>query len=1105
MGKSDPSKNDPHSGATNGTHGIGPSTEKPGDNERWLHSAIQNSLEIVKIVDPDGTLRYASPAFQQILGYDPAKFVGSNLFDYVHPDDLPHILEETEKALSAGGIGRNIVEYRFRHADGSWRWIEAVGTYLLDDPAVRGVVVNARDVTERKQAEEALAESERRYARLLSNEPALVYRCLNQASWPMVFVSDFALELTGYSPEEFLRGGELEYGSLVIEEDRQRVWKEVQEALADSRRFRLRYTIRRKDGAMRHVEEYGQGVFGENGKVEAIEGLIYDVTEGVWVEARLREAEEKYRTLVEQIPAITYIEEMKGSGSANSTLYMSPQIEEMLGYTSEEWLVGLELWGKILHPDDRERVLAEDRRTDETGEPFRVEYRAISKNGKTVWVRDEAVLLGDEGGSPRFWQGVMFDITERKRAEEALQKNEERYRTVVEEQTELVCRFLPDLTLTFVNEAYCRYFGRDMEDLIGKSFMPQMPEEDRIFYEEQLSQITRDSPSRTVEHRVFAAGGEVRWQQWTDRAIFDAEGRIVEYQSVGRDITERREAEEALKYSEARLMETQRLASLGGWEWDIEAGEFFWSDEVFRIYGFSPQEFVPSLETMMQIVHPEDRESVKGAIHGALYENEPYDIESRMVRPSGEVRTVHRRAEVVRGKQGEPLRMVGTVHDITERKRAEEQVHYQAFHDSLTGLPNRQLFVDRLGQALRRTRRKKNSRVAVIFLDLDDFKVVNDSLGHETGDLLLIAVSERLRRCLRPEDTLARFGGDEFVVLLEDVGDSREVILVAERVTDEFSRPFVLEGRQLFTGFSIGIGLGDAHHKAPEDLLRDADTAMYEAKGSGSGYRLFDPTMYERVVGRLELENDLRRGVQAGEFVVHYQPIVSLRGGEVRGMEALVRWEHPERGMVDPGEFVSVAEESSFIIPIGEQVLEEACQRAREWQEKTSRTAPLVVSVNLSAKQLQHPDLAGAIKRVLRETGLQASQLSLDITETVYVAFREGNTTALDELRRLGVGVSIDDFGTGYSSLSYLKRLPANVVKIDKVFVAGLGKDMEDTAIVRMIIQLAKILGMEVVAEGVESEQQVQLLKGMGCDMAQGYYFSEPLPAEAVPRFLNSS
>jgi EAL domain-containing protein (putative c-di-GMP-specific phosphodiesterase class I) len=356
---------------------------------------------------------------------------------------------------------------------------------------------------------------------------------------------------------------------------------------------------------------------------------------------------------------------------------------------------------------------------------------------------------------------------------------------------------------------------------------------------------------------------------------------------------------------------------------------------------------------------------------------------------------------------------------------------------------------------------------------------------------------------LRPEDTLARFGGDEFVVLIEAVDDPAEAVQVAERITEELRRPFIMEGRELYVAISIGISLGHDRTHDPEGLLRETDTAMYRAKEDGGTFRVFDPAMYERALRRLELENDLRRAIVENEFVVHYQPIVNLQTGAVWGVEALVRWNHPERGLLDPDEFVPVAEESGLVVPMGELVLEEACRRAVEWQTRFPLTPPLAMSVNLSGRQLRRPDLHEVIGRALKESGLSASSLGLDITETVYISALDANTAALDRLKAMGIRISLDDFGSGYSSLSYLKRLPADILKIDKSFTKGLGVEVEDTAIVQTVVDLAHILGMEVVAEGVEIEEQETLLREMGCDFAQGFYRSKPLPPHEVSRFLS--
>lgn len=444
--------------------------------------------------------------------------------------------------------------------------------------------------------------------------------------------------------------------------------------------------------------------------------------------------------------------------------------------------------------------------------------------------------------------------------------------------------------------------------------------------------------------------------------------------------------------------------------------------------------------------------------------------------------------------------MFGTVHDITERKALEDQLAYQAFHDALTGLPNRALLTDRLEHALARAERSESS-VAVLFLDLDRFKIVNDSLGHEVGDELLKAVGRRLQRCLRPEDTAARIGGNEFVVLLEDIASASYAVRVAERIIAALRTPFDVAGHEMVVTTSIGIALSSHGHGA-SDLLRDADVAMYRAKDKGKArYQVFDPSMNALAMRRLELENQLRRGIERGELRVYHQPKVEISDGRVVGMEALVRWEHPERGLIPPAEFVALAEETGLILPLGRWVLEEACRQAKEWQELYSDCRP-TMSVNLSARQLQQPNLLEEISEVLGATELEPCGLVLEITESVIMEDAEANIATLEGLKGLGVKLAIDDFGTGYSSLAYLKRFPVDVIKIDRSFVHGLGVSPKEAAIVQAVIDLAEALGLEPIAEGIESAEQARQLLEMGCYVGQGYHFTRPLPSTEATNLL---
>ncbi|MBD0373279.1 MAG: EAL domain-containing protein [Pyrinomonadaceae bacterium] len=520
------------------------------------------------------------------------------------------------------------------------------------------------------------------------------------------------------------------------------------------------------------------------------------------------------------------------------------------------------------------------------------------------------------------------------------------------------------------------------------------------------------------------------------------------------------------------------------------------------IVGYTEQEL---LETNFQsISHQDELGAVLAHVKDLIEEKiSSYQTEARYFHKDGQEVWSLLSISRIHDARKKLTRLIFQIQDITDRKRAEGQLLHDAFHDTLTGLPNRALFIDRLRQSLARTKRLGAHKFAVLFLDLDRFKVINDSLGHMVGDQLLIGIARRLETCLRPGDTVARLGGDEFTILLEDIEDICEAISVAERVEKELSSPFNLGGHEVFTSVSIGIASSEIGYERPDDILRDADTAMYRAKSLGKArHEVFDRTMHAHAMNLLKLETDLRRAIEREEFVLFYQPIISLETLSLTGFEALIRWQHPEYGFISPAEFIPVAEENGLILPIGQWVLREACRQMREWQELTNGDSTLSMSVNLSAKQFMQPNLMRQVKEVLEETGLQPHSLQLEITESVVMENIETVTDMLSQLREFGVKSSIDDFGTGYSSLSYLHRFPSTTLKIDRSFVSRMNDHSENAEIVRTIIMLARNLGMKVIAEGIETKAQLEQLRAMKCDEGQGYYFSKALPSKEASRLL---
>jgi diguanylate cyclase (GGDEF)-like protein/PAS domain S-box-containing protein len=483
-----------------------------------------------------------------------------------------------------------------------------------------------------------------------------------------------------------------------------------------------------------------------------------------------------------------------------------------------------------------------------------------------------------------------------------------------------------------------------------------------------------------------------------------------------------------------------------------------------------------------------------------------YQTEKRYIHKSGHEVWTLLSVSPVRDPETQSLRAIFQIQDITDRKRAEAQLVHDAFHDGLTGLPNRALFIDHLRLAVARSRRKECPLFSVLFLDLDRFKVVNDSLGHLVGDKLLMTMARRLESCLRPGDTIARLGGDEFTILLEDLKGNNEAIHVAERIQRELAKPFELDGRHIATSASIGIAPSSTGYEHPEDILRDADTAMYYAKSvGGNRHQVFEKSMHTRAVKLMQMQSDLRRAIENEELFVEYQPIVSLETFRITGFEALARWKQNEHGLINPSQFIPVAEETGLIIPMGEWILRQACAQIRAWQDQYPMDAPLTISVNLSGKQLAQPDLSEQVEKILRETNLDPSALKLEITESAMVENEEAARGMLRRLRLLGVGLSIDDFGTGYSSLSSLHRFPISTLKIDASFVRRMSGQNENTEIVRTIMSLADNLGMDVTAEGVETLEQVTKLRTFGCEKGQGFFFSRPVSATNAEALLRES
>ena len=571
---------------------------------------------------------------------------------------------------------------------------------------------------------------------------------------------------------------------------------------------------------------------------------------------------------------------------------------------------------------------------------------------------------------------------------------------------------------------------------------------------------------------------------------------------VGLDISDRRRFEAALQESQERYALAMQGANDGLWDWNLKTGKIYFSPRWQQMLGYSNDELSNSPDEWFSRIHTDDRDGFWSQLEAHFAgRTHHFEIEHRMQHRDSSDRWMLSRGLAVRDADGQVYRMAGSQTDITDRKQAEAQLRYDALHDTLTGLANRALFMQRL-QAL------AGRCFAILFLDLDHFKVINDSLGHGLGDQLLVASARRLATCLTPQDTIARWGGDEFAILVAGADCDRATQL-AECLHQRLRSPFNLDGHEVFAAASIGITLGNSS-SSPEELLRNADTAMYRAKSLGRNrHEVFDAEMHARVVTLLQLETDLRRALsytptQLSEFQLHYQPIVSLCTRRIVGFEALVRWQHPDRGLIAPAEFIPLAEDTGLIVPLGQWILGEACRQLRQWKQQFPTCLPLSISVNLSTKQFAQTNLMEQVHQILQQTKITglAIDLKLEITESALMENPDKATTLLQQLKDLGVKLLIDDFGTGYSSLSYLHRFPFDTVKIDQSFVSGMDRCNDQSEIVRAIVSLAHTLGMNVIAEGVETAAQLAQLQELGAEYGQGYLFAQPLPPEAAEHLL---
>ncbi len=1048
-------------------------------SEERFRSLVQNASDLVSIVDARGKLLYASPPHQRLLGYNPRSAKGARLADLLAAEDWERV-QKTLAELSRDPGAVVTFEARVRGRDKQWKFLRTTCTNLIDNPAVGGIVLNSHDITKSKLGEEALRESEERF-RLLSTAAfeGIIIHDQNK----IVEANRTAAELFGYQPGQMIGLGK---PSLVTPEFREA----VSHSLREGDRKGMEVMGLRRDGGQFPVELVERPI-PFRGRTMTV-AAIRDITERLRAERELRESEEKHANLFRYSNDAILVHDLNGG-----LLDVNQRALDQFGFESRE-VLGLKVQDLVLPEFQASYRESMDALISTGFVSFEIEFQ---KRGGETFAAEVSASLFEIGGQ-RVAQEIVRDATERIRSEQALRESEERYRGLFEGVPLGLYRIAPDGRLLDVNLVLVEMLGYPDRETLLKISTTDLYVQPAMRLEWQR-QMEKQGQVRDFECQIRRFDGSVIWSRSSASAVHGASGDLQHYEGAVEDITDRKEAIEALRRKEERFQSLVQNAPDMIAIIDGDGAILYESPSYERVLGRPSEERIG--KSSFDFVHPEDLPSLKAALDELVGEpGKTMTVEHRALHADETWRVLEATATNLLDNPAVQGIVVNS-RDVTDRKRAVDQLLHGALYDPLTGLPNRALLIDRLERSVAACRQHPDRHFAVLFLDLDQFKIINDSLGHTIGDRLLVQIGLALKTVLRSSDTIARLGGDEFVMLLDDVREEQHAIRVAERIHDILKTPFHIGGHEIFTTTSIGVAFSRPNIAGPEDLLRDADTAMYRAKAQGRAcHVVFDPVMHETALNWLRLETDLRRAVKNQEFTLLYQPIISLPARELAGFEALVRWNHPERGTISPVEFIPIAEETGLIIPLGRFVLRQACGQFDTWRTNGQNRSPLMISVNISNRQFFHSDLPSDLAEVLRETGMDPRYLALEITEGVLVHDADLAARRFEQLKQMQVQLFLDDFGTGYSSLSYLHRFPIDTLKIDRSFVTNLHKGTENRDIVHAILTLGASLGVRVVAEGVETLEQAEELTRLGCELCQGFLFSRPVGSDEATRFVKS-
>ena len=995
-------------------------------------------------------------------------------------------------------------------------WVVARGKVLSDAAGQPHTAVGVSfDNTAKQRLELALTASETLLTDILDNANVALsqLRAYPDGSWHYDYFSAGHRQVYGFAETEFLADPDL-WCSRIHPDDLATIVRPLLETVifaATTGTIEVRF--QHQDGSWRYLAQSYTSRRDDANQCWIVVVVSHDITATKHTELELRASEARFQHLAANLPGVIYRYEQHPATGYQAFTYLSPGARDLYELEPQAIMDDATLAWATVHPDDLATLMDSIAQSAQTLQPWHWQGRLALPSGTTKWI--QGIANPDPQPDGRIvWDGLLLDVSkgaqleaERQAADLALRTERDLLDSVMSTSVAAITVLAPDGRILFANSQAETVLGLTLNDLTQRTYdSPEWratsltgspwSEVDQPFRQV----LATGEPVYNIRHAIEWPNGQRRALSINGAPVKDANGDIVRLVFTINDITDQIQAETALRDSEAQLRliaeNMSDLVCLHAPDGTLT----YVSPSCLGMLGYTQAEMLG--QNPCDFLHPENAALARQGAYGPVLQGSVIAMEQQIRQKSGQYIWIETLFQPIVDEAGQVIRIQTTSRDVTEKMEIQAQLSYDAGHDALTGLPNRALLLQRLDAALELACRHRQT-CAVLFIDLDRFKVINDSLGHHVGDELLVAIAQKLCAVTRPEDLAARLSGDEFVVLLTDLPGAEQAMQAASRLLSELRQPFALNDRDVFISASIGIALSTGHPQTGADLLRDADIAMYRAKAGGKGrYALFDPQMHLQVLREMHLEEALRRAIEHQELMLHYQPIVNLSNGQIRGFEVLARWPHSEHGMISPQEFIPIAEETGLILALGRWVLRAACTQFSQWRQRFPVVGTMGLSINLSAVQLRDLNLVSDLVALLQQLHLPSDCLTLEITESLLIENVEYNLGVLEQLRGQGIKLSIDDFGTGYSSLSYLQRFPFGGLKVDRSFVTHLGTEAENPTLIKGILALADSLKLDPIAEGIETEKQLEFLQANGCRYGQGFLFHRPMPAPQIETLL---